>query len=986
MLSVLKVDETWYLKKYPEAVQSMLSGIYKSAEEHFQKEGHQLDLDPNPAFSTRLYKQTSGWHQRIHRTDPLSDYLYNAGEFKGSINWIFDEAAFQHGNPAAFDAIYKKNLISGLYFYCKNEAILKTTRPHALFNAEYYREVANVPRDESALVHYLTIGQKEGLAPSVLFDRDFFRAGYGDIDKVAAPYNSLEHYFISEGIRHGQQSIPDFDPDFYLETYPEIKAGITGVMTAFQHFLLYGIAEGRRPNPFFDTTYYLENNPTAAQAMTTGRYLGAFEHFLEVGSKRGLKAHPPLRSRSVADVDAKTIFEKHAAINANLLVATKGVRFKPSSSPKISLIIPVYNHFNFTMQLLGRLSETLASTEKGEAEVIVVDNGSTDRTTELETLAPGIRYLRLSKPLGYTLACNEGAKIATGEVVLFLNNDIELGAGAIWSALEVLSDESVGATGGRIVQLSGALQEAGGLVWKDGSTLGFGRGENPDSGQFLIARDVDYVSGCFLAMRRALFEDLGGFSEDYAPGYYEEVDLCARIWDKGLRVVFDPRILLYHYEYASYSAGRPPSASTARIASKRKIFKEKNQDFIKRRAVPVFGKVTATAFARGSQRQKHILVIEDQEPHPRKGAGFNRSGDIVRGLRENGWSVTILARYEEVSPDPNWSDGGFTQVIREAHLPNGLDGWLKDNDQFIDAIWICRTHNFLSLAAPLQAWKEKKAGRRVIADTEAVASTRIMELRRIAGMDVESGELDKMVADEIGGATFADVIVAVNELDRDVLDGKLCDVAILGQSFVSTPTPKSFAERNGFLFVGAVNRASEPNYDSLMWFAQNVWPMVRSRLPDATLTVIANWNAGIEVPDFLRENGVTLLQNVADLVPYFDDARVFVAPTRFAGGIPHKVQNALAYGLPTVCSELLARQLGLNKPGSPLLYSDVSHPQKMADNCVEMHSSESLWVKCRAAAIDYIVENCNWSRYRATIADILSPPLTSTARDEENDQ
>ena len=972
MIPELELDEAWYIDSYPEVARALSSGKFASAKEHFLSVGQAADYDPSPVFSTSTYKRTSKWGERRHLENIIEDYVAFSGIQQASISWMFDEEKFQRDNPKIYDAISKRNLISAFIYYCRNERWLESVRPNAIFNSKYYRDIAKLSLEESSLLHFLRHGQKAELAPSALFDVEYYKSAYPGVVNAAREYQSLAHYFMAQGIHHGQQSIADFDGEYYMDTYPEIRAAVDSgqVISPFHHFLSYGLAEGRLPNPFFDTAYYFANNPSVAKDMSTGRYLGVFEHFLEVGVKRGFRAHEPLRARSVKDIDAKAIFEKRAAITATALAATQSARFGISNSPKVSLIIPVYNHFNFTMNLLGQLSSMLAAIEGG-GEVIVVDNGSTDRTSELDVLAPGIRYLRLPNPVGYTLACNAGAEIARGEILIFLNNDIELVPGAISRAIEVLDDTGIGITGGRIVQLNGNLQEAGGIVWRDGSTLGYGRGENPDSGTFLMQRDVDYVSGCFLAMRRELFGELGSFSADFAPGYYEEVDLCAKCWDAGLRVVFDPQIVLFHYEYASYSVGRPPSASTARIAAKRNVFKQRNPAFIRARSANRSEGVTKVAFERSSKQGRRIVVIEDQEPSPLKGAGFNRSGEIVRGLRERGWSVTVLALYGDITPDPVWSHQGFLEVLSAAQLPNGIAGYLRENGHLFDAVWVCRTHNFGHLAPAVQQWKDANPAGIAIADTEAVASTRIAEWRRINGHELTADALREMVADEVGGASFADKIVAVNDIDATNLDGVICSVAVLGQSFPNTPTPAAFDDRSGFLFVGAVNRASEPNYDSLDWYINVVWPLVRRHLPDAKLTVIANWDASVDVPPFMSAEGVNFLGRVREIGSYFDATRVFVAPTRFAGGIPHKVQNALSLGVPTVCTTLLARQLGLDYSNSPVHFADAMDPQAFADRCVEMHRNRDLWEASRSAAAKYITESCSWGRYLESIESIL---------------
>src|SRR5262249_59980771 len=104
---------------------------------------------------------------------------------------------------------------------------------------------------------------------------------------------------------------------------------------------------------------------------------------------------------------------------------------------------------------------------------------------------------------------------------------------------------------GRLILLDGTLQEAGSIVWRDASCLGYGRGDNPFAPMYMFRRDVDYCSGAFLLTPRRIWEELGGFDVRFKPAYYEETDYCTRLWEHGLRVVYDPNSILLHYEFAS---------------------------------------------------------------------------------------------------------------------------------------------------------------------------------------------------------------------------------------------------------------------------------------------------------------------------------------------------------------------------------------------------------------------------------------------------
>ena len=151
-------------------------------------------------------------------------------------------------------------------------------------------------------------------------------------------------------------------------------------------------------------------------------------------------------------------------------------------------------------------------------EVIVIDNASTDETPRLLDRVQGARVVRNSANVHFLLAVNQAARLARGDYLLLLNNDAQLQPGSLDAALATLeSSPDIGAVGGRIILLDGMLQEAGSIIWRDGSCLGYGRNDDPFAPMYMFRRDVDYCSGAFLLTPRAIWEQLDGFDEAFAP-------------------------------------------------------------------------------------------------------------------------------------------------------------------------------------------------------------------------------------------------------------------------------------------------------------------------------------------------------------------------------------------------------------------------------------------------------------------------------------
>ena len=223
--------------------------------------------------------------------------------------------------------------------------------------------------------------------------------------------------------------------------------------------------------------------------------------------------------------------------------------------PMTSIIIPVHNQANYTQNCLEQLIRTLPHNFSGE--IIVVDDASSDETKDLldhwtET-DNRIKVLRNSENAGFIKSCNRGAEAARGEILVFLNNDTLPSAGWLPPLLRIFRDKpDAGAAGGKLVYPDGTLQEAGAVVFSDGSACNFGKhDEAADAPLYNFVHEVDYCSGALLATRRDLFTQLGGFDVRFAPAYYEDADYCFSLRSKGYRVYYQPESVIVHFEGVS---------------------------------------------------------------------------------------------------------------------------------------------------------------------------------------------------------------------------------------------------------------------------------------------------------------------------------------------------------------------------------------------------------------------------------------------------
>ena len=219
-----------------------------------------------------------------------------------------------------------------------------------------------------------------------------------------------------------------------------------------------------------------------------------------------------------------------------------------------SIVIPVFNKAELTRNCLSTLRPTLEGA--GDGEVIVVDNASSDETPELLASFPWVRVIRNERNLGFAAANNQGAHAASGKFLVLLNNDTQGFPGWLAAMLAAAREESVGAVGAKLLYPTNKIQH-GGVVM---ARVLFGRStftpfhyalnlpkDNADANE---RWEYQAVTGACLVTPRDLYLELGGLDEIYWNGY-EDVDYCLKVRARGLRVIYEPRAQLYHFESKS---------------------------------------------------------------------------------------------------------------------------------------------------------------------------------------------------------------------------------------------------------------------------------------------------------------------------------------------------------------------------------------------------------------------------------------------------
>jgi GT2 family glycosyltransferase/glycosyltransferase involved in cell wall biosynthesis len=631
--------------------------------------------------------------------------------------------------------------------------------------------------------------------------------------------------------------------------------------------------------------------------------------------------------------------------------------FAAQPNPRASIVIPVFDQLHHTRRCLQALA---AQAHAASFEVLVVDDGSSDGTDAYCSRIAGLRHHRRAANGGFIAACNDGAALARGEFLVFLNNDTVPQPGWLDALLRTFTEvPDAGLVGAQLIFPNGKLQESGGVVFADGSGWNYGRNQSPADPRFAYLRDADYASGAAIAIRRELFARLGGFDARYAPAYYEDTDLAFAVREAGLRVLVQPAAKVVHDEGGTAGTDTRVGPKAAQVRNQQ-VFREHRAAQLV--AQPAPGTIPGPATLHRGQRQ--ILIIDALTPQPDHDSGSLRMVNLMQLLRDGGAHVAFLPANREHA-------GRYTEALQGAgvecwYAPFGgrAPAWLREHGRRFDTVVVCR-HYVMREFLPLLRKHAPQA--QVVFDTvdlHYLRERRGAQLANDAAM-LRTSEATK--ARELDLIARSDVTLVVSEAERALLatDAPDARVEILSNLHQLAGPGRSFAEREDLVFVGGFRHP--PNVDAVRWFAQETFPRARARLPGVRFHVIGS-HVTAEIEALSSLPGVVVHGHVPDITPYMDGCRIGLAPLRYGAGVKGKVNLSMAHGQPVVATSCAVEGMHL-EPGRDVLVADDA--QVFADAVVELYEDEALWNSLSRNGLRNVAEHFSPDAARDTVRRVF---------------
>jgi GT2 family glycosyltransferase len=607
--------------------------------------------------------------------------------------------------------------------------------------------------------------------------------------------------------------------------------------------------------------------------------------------------------------------------------------FPRCNDPLVSIVIPAHNYWAHTHLCLRAVLEHTAGPSY---EVILADDASTDETTGAADLLRNVTIIRSETQLGFVTNCNHAARHAHGQYLLLLNNDTVVQPGWLEELVATADRElDAGVVGGKVLDEEGYVQEAGCVIFADGSAAQFGRGQHPVDPACNYVKDVDYVSGCCLLIRRDLWNRLGGFDEEFSPGYYEDVDLAFRVRQAGHRVVYQPRALVVHSEGVSH--GRDPDAGIKRyLGINAEKFRERWQDVLEREQLDP----ADLHLARDrSTRRKRVLVVDHEVPQPDRDAGSRFVATYIELMVELGHQVVFVSDSGgPVEPYATDLQQAGVEVVWGVQGSEARSEWFRANGRYFDFAYL---HRPFVATRYLDALREHSSATVIYSpvDIHYLRERRRWSVTGDVGADEQALAFERDELRLLHGADVVHVVSAYEEeLVRELVPGAIVrtlPIYAYDEPYVDAP---GYESRRHVMFVGGFMHL--PNVDGARWFVDEVFPLVRERVPDAFALLVGS-HPPPELHD-LAGDGVIVTGRVSErmLEDLYRQTRLVVCPLRYGAGAKGKLVEALYYGVPAVVTPIAAE--GLPDIDEHVIVA-APDPAEFADRVVELYTDPDLW-------------------------------------------
>jgi GT2 family glycosyltransferase len=642
------------------------------------------------------------------------------------------------------------------------------------------------------------------------------------------------------------------------------------------------------------------------------------------------------------------------------------IRLPDVEKPTVSVVMVTYG----SETALQAIDALVTNTEPCY-EVVVIDNASPDDTADRITAGlEGATVVRNPDNVGFARGSNQGADLASGGYLSFLNPDVYVAAGWLEPLLDVFSrNAAAGAAQPMFLYPDGRVQEAGSAVDSEGAALSIGDGDDPRGFEYRFTRTVDYGSAACLLVRADLFNELRGFDPAYSPAYYEDADFCFKLAERGFLTIYEPRSRVIHLR------GGSSDQANALMVANRRVFSDRWRKRLDLRR-PLRNAASDPRLrlaARDAENLERILVVDDRVPHYDRGSGDPRMAKLLAEVAD----LWPKARLTLFAADPQnaerYAPPLLERGIEVACADERFDRWFEQRMSHYSVVLVSRASNIERFDHHLR--RTQPQAHRVY-DVEALSFRRLEQ---------ERSELAKRLRSfEEKGIEGADVVLCVSEEEaRFARELTKAPVFVL-PTYADVPAhTRRFDERQGIVFFGGFMAGpGGPNEEGAIRLVDELMPTLWQAMPELELEIVGA-NPTPRVRE-LQGPRVKVVGFVPDPYEWLSRARVHVHPLRFGAGIKLKLIDTMAAGLPFVTTPTGAEGLGLDGLEDILV---AHNNDELARLALDLYGDRDLWQRVQHELLEIARERFGRERFRSTLVEAfayagIAPPrgtMTLTA-------
>lgn len=569
--------------------------------------------------------------------------------------------------------------------------------------------------------------------------------------------------------------------------------------------------------------------------------------------------------------------------------------FPKFDNPVVSIIIPVYNQYEYTRQCLKSI---LISEDLTPYEVIIADDNSTDETKNIRRYVSNIKVSRNETNLGYIKNCNKASELASGKYIYFLNNDTVVQKNWLAELVRVFDlKKDAGVVGSKIYSKDYALQECGVLMFADEFYNRFN--DDPTDSRYMYLKQVDYVSGCSMLTPKKLFDEIGGFDILFSPAYCDDLDYCLEALKRGYKTYVQPKSQIVHFGSVSYN-----EKSNDLMTRNNELLRTKWKNYFENR-IPYKPYMSSSA----STRSARMLIVDDKLPQFDKHAGGKTIFQFCQMFVKMGLDVKFCPLFG-IKEEPYYSilsDMGI-EVIDQKDVKQ----WIEDNYSQLDYLLLSRpqvAENFLIKQIISRGVKVLYYGH----DLHHLRMQREREITQNHDNDQEIEDLrliEELTIKYVNWAYYPSIT------EEKYIKEKfgLSNVSTVPPYLYDTstmPENKAFGKSPNILFVGS---SHGPNKDGLLWFINEIFPKVTKEIPQIVFNIVGS-HVDKEIDSVCSKNrNINLLgyQTEKELNEIYAHTMLTVSPLRYGAGIKGKVIDSMYHSTPVVTTDVGAEGIDLS--------------------------------------------------------------------------